>query len=149
MTQDIPVVWKLKYTDAPSRRIKGGARAEAARHLSFLRSRENARCAPSVVIAMVPVVAISRAVPIPMAMVTWPDAERAIRPADRAAHRAAGDSAQWTGSRAALRRAALHSSNYTLSMNRDRRGEQSRNRGKLKYFHHLSLQDSRDNFDMS
>jgi hypothetical protein len=36
-----------------------------------------------------------------------------------------------------------------LSMNRDRRGEQSRNRGKLKYFQHLSLQDSRDNFDMS
>jgi hypothetical protein len=65
-------------------------------------------------------------------MVTRPDAERAIHPADRATHRAAGDSTQWTGSRIAFRCAALHSSNYTLSMNRDRRGEQSRNRSKLK-----------------
>src|ERR1700730_540581 len=90
---------------------------------------------------MVPVMAISRAVPIPMAMVTRVDAECAIHPADRATHRAAGDSTKWTGGRIAFRRAALHSSNYTLSMNRNRRGEQSRNRGKLKYFQHFSLQD--------
>jgi hypothetical protein len=65
-------------------------------------------------------------------MITRVDAERAVHPAHRATHRAAGDSAHWTGSRAAFRRAALHSSDYTLSMNRDRRGEQSHNRSKLK-----------------
>jgi hypothetical protein len=90
---------------------------------------------------MVPVVAISRAVLIrPVAMVTRP-AECAIHPADCATHSAAGNSPKWTGGGIAFRRAALHSSNYTLSMNRDRRGEQSRNRGKLKYFQHLYLQD--------
>jgi hypothetical protein len=76
----------------------------------------------------------------PVAMVTRPDTERAVHSADRAPHRAAGNSAHWTGSRAAFRRTALHSSNYTLSMNRDRRGEQSRNRSKLKYFQHFGLQ---------
>jgi hypothetical protein len=96
---------------------------------------------PSVIIAMVTVMAISRAVSIPMAMVTRPDAECTIHPTDRATHRAAGDSTKRTGSRAAFRRTALHASNYTLSMNRDRRGEQSLNRGKLKYFQHFSLQD--------
>ena len=67
-----------------------------------------------------------------------------FHPADRATDRAAGDSTKWTGGGIAFRRAALHSSNYTLSMNRDRRGEQSRNRGKLKYFQHLGLQDYLD-----
>src|ERR1700730_9593464 len=92
---------------------------------------------------MMPVMAISRAVLIrPMAMVTRPgvDAEYPVDTADRAAHRAAGDSANWTGSGIAFRRAALHSSNNALSMNRDRRGEQSRNRGKLQNFQHLYLQ---------
>jgi hypothetical protein len=94
---------------------------------------------PSVIIAMVPVMAISRAVR-PMAMVTRPDAECPVHSADRAAHRAAGDSTKWTGGGIAFRRAALHSSNNALSMNRDRRGEQSRNRGKLQNFQHFDLQ---------
>ena len=81
---------------------------------------------------MVPVMAISRAVLIrPMAMVTRPDAEDPVHLPDRAAHRGAGDRADWTGGGIAFRRAALHSSNNALSMNRDRRGEQSRNRGNL------------------
>ena len=92
---------------------------------------------------MMTVMAISRAVLIrPMAMVTRPrvDAEYPVDTADRAAHRAAGDSTNWTGGGIALRRAALHSSNNALSMNRDRRGEQCRNRGKLQNFQHLYLQ---------
>jgi hypothetical protein len=90
---------------------------------------------------MAPVMAINRAVLIrPMAMVTRPDAEYPVHPTDRAAHRAAGDSTKWTGGGIALRRAALHSSNNALSMNHDRRGEQSRNRGKLQNFQHLCLQ---------
>jgi hypothetical protein len=88
---------------------------------------------------MVPVIAISRAVR-QMAMVTRPDAECPVDTADRAAHRAAGDSAKWTGGGIAFRRAAPHSSNNALSMNRDWRGEQSRNRGKLQNFQHFDLQ---------
>lgn len=84
-------------------------------------------------IAMVPVMAVSRAVLIaPVAMVTRPDTDCAIHPADRTTNRAASDSTKWTGSRIAFRRAALHPSNNALSMHRDRRGEQSRNRSKLK-----------------
>ena len=91
--------------------------------------------------AMMPVMAISRAVLIrPMAMVTRPDAEDPVHPADRAAHRGAGDSANRTRGGIAFRRAAPHSSNNALSMNRDRRGEQSRNRGKLQNFSHFDLQ---------
>jgi hypothetical protein len=89
---------------------------------------------PSVMIAMVPVMAISRAVLIPMAMVTRVDAECPVHPADRAAHRAAGDRTNWTGGGISLRRAVLHSSNNALSMNRDRRDEQTRNRGNLQNF---------------
>ncbi len=96
---------------------------------------------PSVIIAVVPVMAISRAVLIrPMAMVTRPDAEDPIHAADRAAHRGAGNSTNWTGGGIAFRRAAPHSSNDALSMNRDRRGEQSRNRGNLQNFSHFDLQ---------
>jgi len=79
--------------------------------------------------------AISRAVRIrPKAMVTRPDAECSVHPADRAAHRAAGDRTNWTGGGISLRRAVLHPSNNALSMNRDRRGEQTRNRGNLQNF---------------
>ena len=93
-------------------------------------------------IAVVPVMAVSRAVLIrPVAMVTRPNAEHSVHPADCATHRAAGDSTKWTSGGIAFRRAALHSSNDTLSMNRDRRGEQSRNRGKPQNFQHLDLQD--------
>jgi hypothetical protein len=74
-----------------------------------------------------------------MAMVTRPDAKYPVHPADRAAHRGAGDSTKWAGGGITLRRAALHSSNNALSMNRDRRGEQSRNRGKLQNFQHFDL----------
>jgi hypothetical protein len=75
--------------------------------------------------------AISRAVR-PMAMVTRAGAEYPVDTADRAAHRAAGDSAKWTGGGIAFR--APHSSNNALSMNRDRHGEQTRNRGNLQNF---------------
>jgi hypothetical protein len=92
--------------------------------------------------AMVSVMAISRAVLVrPMAMVTRVDAECPVHHADRAADRTSGDSTKWTGGGIAFRRAALHSSNNALSMNRDRRGEQSRNRGKLQNFQHFDLQD--------
>jgi hypothetical protein len=95
----------------------------------------------SVIMAMVPVMAISRAVLVrPMAMVTR-DAECPVHPTGRAADGTAGDSTKWTGGGIAFRRAALHSSNNALSMNRDRRGEQSRNRGKLQNFQHFDLQD--------
>jgi hypothetical protein len=63
-------------------------------------------------------------------MVTRPDC--AIHPTDCTTNRAASDSTKRTGSRIAFRRAALHPSNNALSMHRDRRGEQSRNRSKLK-----------------
>jgi hypothetical protein len=90
---------------------------------------------------MVPVMAVCRAVLVrPMAMVTRPDAEGAVHSADRATHRAPGDSTKWTGGGIACRRAALHSSNNALSMNRDRRGEQSRCRSKLQNFQHFDLQ---------
>jgi hypothetical protein len=74
-----------------------------------------------------------------MAMVTRPDAECPVHPAHCAAHHAAGGSTNWTGGGIALRRAALHSSNNALSMNRDRRGEQTRNRGNLHNFQHFDL----------
>jgi hypothetical protein len=104
----------------------------------------------SVIMAMVPVMAISRAVLVrPMAMVTR-DAECPVHPAGRAADGTAGDSTKWTGGGIAFRRAALHSSNNALSMNRDRRGEQSRNRGKLQNFQHLYLKLHReDNYRIS
>jgi hypothetical protein len=92
---------------------------------------------------MVPVMAISRAVLIrPMATVPRPrvDTEYPVHPADRATDRGAGDSTKWTGGGIAFRRAALHSSNNAFSMNRDRCGEQSRNRGKLQNFQHFDLQ---------
>jgi hypothetical protein len=73
-------------------------------------------------------------------MVTRPDAEDPIHAADRAAHRGAGNSPDWTSGGIAFRRAAPHSSNDALRMNRDRRGEQSRNRGKLQNFSHFDLQ---------
>ena len=38
-----------------------------------------------------------------MAMVTRPDAKYPVHPADRAAHRAAGDRTNWTGGGIALR----------------------------------------------
>jgi len=77
---------------------------------------------------------------LPMAMVTRVDAERSVHPADRAADRGSGDSTEWPGDGITFRRAAPHSSNNALSMNRDRHGEQSRNRGKLQNFQRFYLQ---------
>jgi lysylphosphatidylglycerol synthetase-like protein (DUF2156 family) len=98
----------------------------------------------SLIIAMVPVMAVSRAVLVhPMAMVAWMDAERPVDAADRATDRAADYTANRTGGGIALRRSTLHSSNNALSLNRNRDREQSRNRGKLQNFQHLYLQGTR------
>jgi hypothetical protein len=125
--------------DTPLARLKPKPRGKTIPVLRYGRDRPKYAAGPSVIIAMVPVMAISRAVR-PMAMVTRVDAECPVHSADRAAHRAAGDSTKWTGGGIAFRRAALHSSNNALSMNRDRCGEQSRNRGKLQNFQHFDLQ---------
>jgi hypothetical protein len=91
-------------------------------------------------IAMVPVMAISRAVPMPpVAMVARVDAEYPIDTADRATDRAADNSTNRTGGGIALRSAAPHSFRNALGMNRDRDREQSRDRGKLQNFQHLYL----------
>jgi hypothetical protein len=73
-----------------------------------------------------------------MAMVTWPrvDAECPVDTADCTSDRTAGNSAKGTAGGIACPRAAPHSSNNALSMNRDRRGEQSRNRGYSEFFLH-------------
>lgn len=73
-----------------------------------------------------------------MAMVAWPwvDAEHPIHAADRAADRAADNTANWASGGTAFRRAALHSSENALSMNRDRGGEQSRNHGHSEFLPH-------------
>jgi hypothetical protein len=75
-----------------------------------------------------------------MAMVTWPDAKRSVYAADGTSDRAADNTANRTGGRIAFRGTTFHSWNNALSMNRDRRGEQSRNRGKLQNFQHFDLQ---------
>jgi hypothetical protein len=69
-----------------------------------------------------------------MAMVAWPwvDAEHPIHAADRAADNTANGASGGT----AFRRAALHSSENALSMNRDRGGEQSRNHGHSEFLPH-------------
>jgi hypothetical protein len=92
---------------------------------------------------MAPVMTISRAVPMPpVAVVARPrvDAEYPIDTADRATDRAADNSTNRARGGIAFRRAALHSSNNALSMYRHRRGQQSRNRGKLQNFQQLDLQ---------
>jgi hypothetical protein len=89
---------------------------------------------------MVPVMAISRAVLIrPMAMVTRPDAKRSVYAADGTPDRTADYTTNRTGGRIAFRPAALHSSNNTLSLHRERRGEESRDHGYSEFFLHHSF----------
>jgi len=82
------------------------------------------------VIVAMPVMVIGGTV-----LVTRTDAERAIHAADRATHSAADrathsaadNTTNWASGGSAFRGAALHASKNALRMNRDRRGEQSRN----------------------
>jgi hypothetical protein len=72
----------------------------------------------SLIIAMMPVMAISRAVLIrPMATVPRPrvDTEYPVHPADRATDRAAGDSTKWTGGGIAFAPSAAYCSTSRAS----------------------------------
>ena len=74
------------------------------------------------VIVAMPVMVIGGTV-----LVTRTDAERAVHAADRATQSAADNTPNWASGGSAFRGAALHASKNALRMNRDRRGEQSRN----------------------
>jgi hypothetical protein len=73
-----------------------------------------------------------------MAMVAWPwvDAEHPIHATGCTTDRAADNTANRASNGTAFRRAALHSSENALSMNRDWRGEQSRNHGYSEFIPH-------------
>jgi hypothetical protein len=90
-------------------------------------------------IAMVPLIAISRAVLMhPMAMVARPgvDAEHPVHAADRATNRAADDTTNGTGGGIAFRRTSFHPAWNSLCLSRERRGEQSREHSDFEFLLH-------------